>query len=94
MGNTILRGVSSALLVTVITLLAGIFWSSMGYGGLDPSSLVDIGLVASCVTAGYRSGKESGIWLWGGVAALGYVSLSIILAALFYPLAHGVRFRS
>lgn len=87
MGNIILRGVSSALVVTVITLLAGMFWSTMGYGGLNPSSLVDIGLVLSCATAGYRSGKESGVWFWGGVAALGYVSLSILLAALFLPIS-------
>lgn len=87
MGNIILRGVSSALVVTVITLLAAMFWSTMGYGGLNPSSLVDIGLVLSCATAGYRSGKESGVWFWGGVAALGYVSLSILLAALFLPIS-------
>lgn len=87
MGNIVLRGISSALVVTVITLLAGMFWSSMGYGGLAPSSLVDIGLVVSCVTAGYRSGRESGVWFWGGVAALGYVSLSILLAALFLPIS-------
>ncbi|HVJ49808.1 TIGR04086 family membrane protein [Desulfitobacterium sp.] len=87
MGNIILRGISSALVVTVITLLAGMFWSAMGYGGLSVSSLVDIGLVVSCATAGYRTGKQSGVWFWGGVAALGYVSLSIMLAALFLPVS-------
>lgn len=87
MGNIILRGISSALVVTVITLLAGMLWSTMGYGGLNPSILVDIGVIASCAVAGYRSGKESGVWFWGGVAALGYVSLSIILVALFLPIS-------
>lgn len=87
MGSNILRGVSSALVVTVITLLVGMFWSAMGYGGLNPSTLVDIGLVASCLTAGYRSGRESGVWFWGGIAALGYVGLSILLVALFLPIS-------
>lgn len=87
MGNIILRGISSALVVTVITLLAGMLWSTMGYGGLDPSSLVDIGLAASCLVAGYRSGREGGVWIWGGVSALGYVSLAILLAALFLPIS-------
>lgn len=87
MGNSVLRGISAALLVTVITLLAGMFWSAMGYGGLSASSFVDIGLIASCITAGYRTGKESGQWFLGGVAALGYAALSILLVALFLPVS-------
>ncbi|MEA4902356.1 TIGR04086 family membrane protein [Desulfitobacterium sp.] len=87
MGNIILRGISSALVVTVITLLAGMLWSTMGYGGLNPSSLVDIGLAASCLVAGYRSGKEGGVWIWGGASALGYVGLAILLATLFLPIS-------
>lgn len=86
MGNIILRGISSALVVTVLTLLAGMLWSTMGYGGLNPSNFVDFGVIVSCAVAGYRSGKESGVWMWGGLAALGYVSLSIILVALFLPI--------
>lgn len=83
MGNSILRGISAALLVTVITLLAGMLWTGMGLGGLTMSTLVDIGLIASCVSAGYRTGKESGQWIFGGMAALGYVILSIVLLSLF-----------
>jgi hypothetical protein len=83
MGDSILKGISAALLVTIITLMAGMFWTAMGLGGLTMSTLVDIGLIASCVTAGYRTGKGSGQWVLGGVAALGYVTLSILLLALF-----------
>lgn len=83
MGNSILRGMSTALLVTVITLLAGMFWTAMGLGGLTMSTLVDIGLIASCVTAGYKAGKVSGQWILGGVSALGYVILCIMLLSLF-----------
>lgn len=83
MGNSILKGLSAALLVTVITLLAGMLWTAMGLGGLTMSTLVDIGLIASCVAAGYRAGKESGQWILGGVSALGYVILCIVLLSLF-----------
>lgn len=87
MGNNILRGVSSALFVTVITLLGGMLWNTLGYEGLNVTTLVDIGLIVSCITAGYRTGKESKIWFLGGIAALGYVGLCIILAALFLPIS-------
>lgn len=83
MGNSILKGMSAALLVTVITLLAGMLWTAMGLGGLTMSTLVDIGLIVSCVAAGYRAGKESGQWILGGVSALGYVILCIVLLSLF-----------
>lgn len=87
MGNNILRGISAALFVTVLTLIGGILWHTFGYEGFNVTTLVDIGLVASCITAGYRTGKESRIWFLGGIAALGYVGLSILLAALFLPIS-------
>lgn len=87
MGSNILRGVSSALLVTVITLLGGMMWNASGYKGFNVTTLVDVGLIASCITAGYRTGKESKIWFAGGIAALIYVGLCIILAALFLPIS-------
>lgn len=83
MGNSILRGIRTALMVTIITLVAGMFWTSMGFGGLTMSTLVDIGLIASCVAAGFRAGRESGQWILGGFASLGYVALCIVLLALF-----------
>jgi hypothetical protein len=83
MGNSILRGISAALFVTVITLIAGMLWTAMGLGGLTMSTLVDIGLIASCLTAGYRTGRDSGQWILGGVAGFGYVTLCITILALF-----------
>lgn len=87
MGNNILKGISSALFVTVITLLGGILWNTLGYQGVNVTTLVDIGLITSCITAGFRTGKGSRIWFLGGLAALGYVGLCIILAALFLPIS-------
>ena len=86
MGESILKGISAALGVTAITLLAGLLWTAMGLGGLSTSTLVDIGLIASCIAAGYVTGKESGQWILGGVSSLGYVLLCVILVALFLEL--------
>jgi len=86
MGTAILRGISTALLVTVLTLLAGMLWIGMGMGGLSSSGLVDIGLIASCLIGGYRTGRESGHWIMGGIAGAGYVTVSATLLALFLPL--------
>jgi len=86
MGSSVLRGISTALLVTVLTLFAGIVWGAVGLGGLSVSRLVDIGLLASCLVGGYRTGKESGQWLTGGVTGAGYVTLGTILLALFLPI--------
>ena len=85
MGTAILRGISLALLVTILTLLAGILWTAMGMSGLSLTRLIDIGLLLSCLAGGYRSGKESGLWLVGGLAGAGYVALGVALLALFLP---------
>jgi len=58
----------------------------LDWGGLAPSTFVDIGLISSCIAAGYVAGKESGQWILGGVAGLGYVLLCIFLMALFLEL--------
>lgn len=86
MGSSVLRGISTALLVTVLTLFAGIVWGAVGLGGLSVSLLVDIGLLASCLVGGYRTGKESGQWFMGGATGAGYVTLGTILLALFLPI--------
>ncbi|HHY27664.1 MAG TPA: TIGR04086 family membrane protein [Desulfitobacterium dehalogenans] len=86
MGNSILKGISAALGVTVITLFAGLIWTALEVGGLSTGTLVDIGLVASCIAAGYVTGRESGQWVLGGVSGLGYVLFCVILVALFLEL--------
>ena len=86
MGPYVLKGITTALLVTVLTLFAGIVWGAMGLGGLSISRLLDIGLLASCLIGGYRTAKESGVWLLGGVTGAGYVTVGTLLLALFLPI--------
>lgn len=85
MGSFILRGITTALLVTVLTLFAGIVWGVMDLGGLSISRLLDIGLLASCLVGGYRTAKGSGEWLLGGIVGAGYVTVGTLLLALFLP---------
>ncbi|NMA69124.1 MAG: TIGR04086 family membrane protein [Desulfitobacterium sp.] len=86
MGDTILKGISVALLVTVITMVTGLVVSSMEWNGISTSTIVDIGLVISCFAAGFVSSRESGNWILGGIASLGYVSLCLVLIAIFLEL--------
>ncbi|MFZ3130733.1 MAG: hypothetical protein WA125_06420, partial [Desulfosporosinus sp.] len=85
MGSSILRGITTALLVTVLTLFAGMVWSIMDLGGLSISRLLDIGLLASCLVGGYRTAKESREWWLGGIVGAGYVTVGTLLLALFLP---------
>lgn len=86
MGSFILKGITTALLVTVLTLFAGIIWSAIGFGGLSVSLLLDIGLLASCLVGGYLTAKESGVWFMGGVTGAGFVTVGTLLLALFLPI--------
>ncbi|HZK55985.1 MAG TPA: TIGR04086 family membrane protein [Desulfosporosinus sp.] len=85
MGSSILKGITTALLVTVLTLFAGIVWVVMHLGGLTISQLLDIGLLASCLIGGYRAAKDSGEWLLGGIVGAGYVTLGTLLLTFFLP---------
>ncbi|MFZ3101365.1 MAG: hypothetical protein WA131_05490 [Desulfitobacteriaceae bacterium] len=85
MGKAILRGVSTALLITILTLVVGILWSSTGLGVVNVSQLVDIGLVASCLIGGYRTGKETSNWIFGTLVGAGFVAIGSLLLALFTP---------
>ncbi|WP_088228934.1 TIGR04086 family membrane protein [Desulfosporosinus sp. FKB] len=84
--SCVLRGITTALLVTLLTLVAGMLWGTMGLGGLSVSNLVDIGLLASCLIGGYRTSRESGEWIMGGITGLGYVTVGTLLLALFLPI--------
>lgn len=86
MGTYLLRGITTALLVTVFTLFVGIVVGAMGLGGLSTSRLLDIGLLASCLVGGYRTARESGEWWMGGATGVGYVALGTLLLALFLPI--------
>ena len=84
-GTVIVRGISTALFVAVLTLLAGILWKAMGFQAISISALVDIGLAISCLAGGYRAGKESRLWFLGGAVGGGFVLVGVILLALFAP---------
>jgi hypothetical protein len=84
--SNILRGITTALLVTVITLFAGMVWGAMGFGGLSTSGLLDIGLMISCIIGGFRTAKETGEWVTGGITGAGYVAVGTLLLALFLPI--------
>ncbi|MGC7869961.1 TIGR04086 family membrane protein [Desulfosporosinus sp. SYSU MS00001] len=84
--SCVLRGITTALLVTLLTLVAGMLWGTMGLGGLSVSNLVDIGLLASCLIGGYRTSRESGEWIMGGITGFGYVTVGTLLLALFLPI--------
>lgn len=86
MGSSILRGITTALLVTVLTLLAGTALSVMKLGGQTLSDFLDIGLLVSCLVGGYRTAKESGKWWLGGIVGVGYVTVGTALLALFLPI--------
>lgn len=86
MGSFILRGISMALLVTVLTLFAGMAWGALDLGGVSISRLLDIGLLASCLVGGYWTAKESNEWLLGGFVGVGYVTVGTLLLALFLPI--------
>lgn len=86
MSSFILKGIITALLVTALTLLAGMVWSAMGLGGLSVAGFLDVGLFLSCLIGGYRTAKESKVWLLGGVTGAGYVTVGTLLLALFLPI--------
>ncbi|NLO97786.1 MAG: hypothetical protein GX091_06935, partial [Peptococcaceae bacterium] len=86
MGTAVLRGITTGLLVTVLTLLA-VLGSSMA--GIDKgiiAYLVDFGLLLSCLAAGYRASSYSGRILPGGLAAGGYAVVGILLLALYFSI--------
>lgn len=85
-GTSILKGITASLLVTFLTLLAGVIWRGMGLGGLSISQLLDVGLIVSCLAGGYRTAKASGSWLMAGVAGAGFVTVGTLLLSLFLPI--------
>jgi putative membrane protein (TIGR04086 family) len=86
MGRAVLQGICTALLVTALTLIAGIIWTSSGIGLVSISRIVDIGLLASCLIGGFRTGKQTNFWFSGTLVGIGYVTIGSILLALFTPI--------
>jgi putative membrane protein (TIGR04086 family) len=87
MGRAVLQGICTALLVTALTLIAGIIWTSSGIGIVSISRIVDIGLLASCLVGGYRTGKQTNSWFLGTLVGIGYVTIGSLLLAVFTPIS-------
>lgn len=81
----ILRGISVALLMTILILLGGLLWTAANLGSGNMSLLVDAGVVVSCLTGGFWAGKETKQWAAGAAAGAGYVLIGVLILALFLP---------
>ncbi|NLM21709.1 MAG: hypothetical protein GX207_08190 [Peptococcaceae bacterium] len=86
MGTGILKGITTGLLVTVLTLLAVLGSSMAGIDKTIIAYIVDFGLLLSCLAAGYRASSCSGRILPGGLAAGGYAVVGILLLALYFSI--------
>jgi hypothetical protein len=86
MGTSILKGITTGLLVTVLTLLAVLGTTLAGIEKNIISYIVDFGLLLSCLSAGYRASKTSGRILTAGLASGGYAIVGVLLLALYFPI--------
>lgn len=86
MGTSILKGITTGLLVTVLTLLAVLGTTLAGIDEGIISYIVDFGLLLSCLAAGYRASRNSGRILPAGLASGGYAIVGVLLLALYFPI--------
>lgn len=86
MGTSILKGVTTGLLVTVLTLFAVLAATMAGVDKNIMAYIVDFGLLLSCLAAGYRASRSCARILPGAVAAAGYAIVGILLLALYFPI--------
>lgn len=86
MGTSILKGITTGLLVTVLTLLAVLVTTLAGFEKNTIAFLVDFGLLLSCLAAGYRASRNSGRILPAGLASGGYAVVGVLLLALYFPI--------
>lgn len=86
MSTSILKGITTGLLVTVLTLLIVLGATLSGFDKSVISYIVDFGLLLSCLTAGYRASRSSGRILAAGVASGGYALVGVLLLALYFPI--------
>ena len=86
MGTSILRGITTGLLVTVLTLLVVLAATVSGFEKGVISYIVDFGLLLSCLAAGYKASRSSGRILPAGIASGGYALLGVMLLALYFPI--------
>jgi hypothetical protein len=85
-GTNILKGITTGLLVTILTLLAVLGATITGIEKQIVSYIVDFGLLLSCLAAGYRASSNSGRILPAGLASGGYAIVGVLLLALYFPI--------
>lgn len=86
MSTSILKGITTGLLVTVLTLLAVLGTTYAGFSESTISYLVDFGLLLSCLAAGYKASRSSGRILPAALASGGYAVVGVMLLALYFPI--------
>lgn len=85
MGTSVLKGITTGLLVTILTLLAVLGTTLAGLEKSVSSSIVDFGLLLSCLASGYHASRSSGRIIPAAFASAGYTLVGIILLALYFP---------
>lgn len=86
MSTSILKGITTGLLVTVLTLLVVLGVTLSGFEETIISYIVDFGLLLSCLAAGFRAGRSSGRILPAGLASGGFALVGVLLLALYFPI--------
>lgn len=86
LGRSILNGITTGLLITVLALVAMFLAAKMGFEQKFVSYVLDFGLLLSCLSAGYKAGRDSGMIIPSVAAACCYALIGIILLALFFPI--------
>jgi len=85
-GASVLKGVTTGLLMTVFTLLVVLVCTVAAVDNKIVSYIVDFGLLLSCLAAGYRASRYSERILPAGLAAGGYAIVGVLLLALYFPI--------
>ncbi len=86
MSTSILKGITTGLLITILTLLVVLGATLSGFENTVISYIVDFGLLLSCLAAGYRASRSSGRILPAGIASGGYALVGVALLALYFPI--------
>ncbi|MDR2737026.1 MAG: hypothetical protein LBB49_05625 [Gracilibacteraceae bacterium] len=86
MGTSVVKGVTQALIVTILALAAVMVVSWLGAGSQYLLLIIDVGLVLGCIIAGYRAAFVANRVLPGIVAVMAYVFLVLILLSFYFQI--------
>jgi putative membrane protein (TIGR04086 family) len=80
-----MKGIQMAFMTAALTVLAGSAWYALDFGSGDISRWVDVGVILSCLAAGYKTGGVSGRWWLGSLAGAVFIALCVAVMTLFWP---------